>query len=54
MVDTSFVDAEGFFVVPLFFQEVGVVDDYLGRCDTEFEDSFVDFLCGFNCANTFF
>lgn len=54
VVDPSFVDTKGFFVVALFFEEVGVVYDYLGGCDTEFEDSFVDFLGGFDGPDTFF
>jgi len=54
MVYSSFVDTEGFFVVAVFFEEVGIVDDDLGSCDPKIKDSFVDFFGGFKGAATFF
>jgi len=54
MVYSSFVDTERFFVVAVFFEEVGIVDYDLGCCDSEIKDSFVDFFGGFKSAATFF
>jgi hypothetical protein len=54
MIDSSFVDAEGFFVVAVFFEEVGVVDNDLGSRDSEIKDSFVDFFGGLESPTTFF
>ena len=50
----SFVDAEGFFVISIFFKEVGVVNDDLGSCNTEIEYSIVDFFGRFDCTAALF